>query len=101
MRDPKQTLPGGWVISVMLTPAGETQPLAHYFGVGHPDQGKAEWSAVDQALTLGEVAVSPIGGHEPVRAERLLMQARMATLGLKAGEVRVLGWRRPRRWLEA
>lgn len=100
MRDPKQTTLGGWVISVLLTPTGEPQPLAHYFAVGHTDQGKAEWSAMDAALLLGEVAPSPVGGQEPVRAERQLMIARMETLGLKAREVRALGWRRPRRWLD-
>jgi hypothetical protein len=100
MRDPKQTTPGGWVISVLLTPAGEPQPLVHYFAVGYPDQGKAEWSAMDAALPLGEVSASPVAGQEPVRAERQIMEARMEALGLKAREVRALGWRRPRRWLD-
>lgn len=101
MRDLKLTAPGGWVIAVVITPRGEPGPLQHYFAVGHPDRAKAEWTAVDHALPLGEVAASPVGGLEPVSAERLLTQARMATLGLKSGEVRALGWRRPRRWLEA
>lgn len=100
MRDPRLTAPGGWVVAVMLTPPDEPSPALRYFAVGHPDQGKAEWTAMDRALVLGEVAASPIGGEEPVRALRLLTQARMAGLGLKAGEVRLLGERRPRRWLE-
>jgi hypothetical protein len=40
-----------------------------------------------------------VGGREPVEALRRLTPMRMAALGLKAGEVRALGWRHPRRWL--
>jgi hypothetical protein len=88
----------GWVVGVMLAAPGE--PMQRwYFAVGCADQGKAEWTAVDRALGSGEVAQSPVAGAEPVQALRPLTRARMATLGLAAGEVRELGWRYPRRWL--
>jgi hypothetical protein len=89
---------GGWVIGVMIEQAG-AEPLRHYYAVGHDDRAKAEWTAVDHALTDGPVAASPVGGREPVEALRRLTPMRMAALGLKAGEVRALGWRHPRRWL--
>lgn len=38
---------GGWLIAVLVEIAGEPAPLRHYFAVGHEDQGKAEWTAVD------------------------------------------------------
>jgi hypothetical protein len=90
--------PAGWVVGVMLAPAG--QPMQrHYFGVGHADRAKAEWTAIDQAVRDGEVASSPVDGTEPVQALHPLTRARMTTLGLSAGQVRPLGWRYPRRWL--
>lgn len=92
---------GGWLIGVMLQPHGEPAPLLHYFAVGHEDQGKCEWTAVDWAGRAGRVAESPIGGQEPVMAIRALTPGRMKTLGLAPGQVRELGWRRPRRWLSA
>ncbi|CAN7456435.1 hypothetical protein LJR219_003008 [Phenylobacterium sp. LjRoot219] len=96
--DPAKTAPAGWVIGVMLAAGG--QPMQrHYYAVGHADRAKAEWTAVDYAVTAGEVAASPIGGDEPVAALRPLTRLRMTTLGLASGEVRELGWRYPRRWL--
>jgi len=89
---------GGWLIGVMVKADGEPMQR-HYFAVGHDDRHKAEWTAVDFALRVGEVATSPIAGNEPVEALRQLTLAKMAGLGLKPGEIRELGWRHPRRWL--
>jgi hypothetical protein len=90
---------GGWLIGVLVEIAGEPAPLRHYFAVGHEEQAKSEWTAIDRAARTGRVASSPIGGQEPVQAIRALTPARMKTLGLAPGEVRELGWRHPRRWL--
>lgn len=90
---------GGWLIGVLLEVPGEPSPLRHYFAIGHEDQGKSEWTAVDWAGRAGRVASSPMGGQEPVQAIRRLTPARMKTLGLAEGQVRELGWRHPRRWL--
>ncbi|MGZ3375205.1 MAG: hypothetical protein ACXU8S_01275 [Phenylobacterium sp.] len=90
---------GGWLIAVLLEVPGEPAPLRHYFAIGHEDQGKSEWTAVDWAGRAGRVASSPIGGQEPVQAIRPLTPAKMKSLGLAQGQVRELGWRHPRRWL--
>lgn len=90
---------GGWLIGVLVEVTSETTPLRHYFAVGHEDQGKSEWTAVDWAGRTGRIASSPVGGQEPVEAIRPLTPAKMKTLGLAQGEVRELGWRHPRRWL--
>lgn len=92
---------GGWLIGVLVEVAGEPKTLRHYFAVGHEDQGKSEWTAVDWAQRTGRVASSPIAGQEPVEAIRALTPAKMKLLGLAQGEVRELGWRHPRRWLSA
>lgn len=90
---------GGWLIGVLVEPAGEPAPLLHYFAVGHEDQAKSEWTALDYAGRAGRVASSPIAGQEPVQALRALTPAKMKLLGLAQGQVRELGWRHPRRWL--
>jgi len=90
---------GGWLIGVLVEIAGEPAPLRHYFAVGHADQARSEWSAVDCAGRTGRVASSPVAGQEPVQAIRALSPAKMKILGLAQGEVRELGWRHPRRWL--
>jgi hypothetical protein len=90
---------GGWLIGVLVEIAGEPAPLRHYFAVGHEEQAKSEWTAIDWAGRTGRVASSPVGGQEPVQAIRALTPARMKMLGLAQGEVRELGWRHPRRWL--
>ena len=90
---------GGWLIGVLIEIAGEPAPLRHYFAVGHEEQAKSEWTAIDWAGRTGRVASSPVGGQEPVQAIRALTPARMKMLGLAQGEVRELGWRHPRRWL--
>lgn len=92
---------GGWLVGVMVTAKGERAPLRHYYAIGHVERAKAEWTGVDYALRVGEVAGSPVDGQEPVEAVRPLTLRRMAILGLRPGEVRELGWRHPRRWLAA
>ena len=73
---------GGWLIGVMLQPPGEPKPLLHYFAVGHEDQGKSEWTAVDWAGRAGRVASSPFQGQEPVQAVRAFSAQKMKVLGL-------------------
>ncbi len=58
----------GWLIGVMVELDDEPVALRHFFAVGHEDRARAEWKAVDQALLIGRVAVSPVGGLEPVHA---------------------------------
>jgi hypothetical protein len=89
----------GWMIGVMVQLAGEPAPLRHFFAVGHEERAKAEWRAVDQALLIGRVAESPVGGLEPVHAISELTPKTIKALALKAGEVRSLGWRWPRKWI--
>ena len=89
---------GGWLIGVMVAPRGE-RVQRHYYAVGDADRHRAEWTAVDCAIRIGDVATSPVEGAEPVEALRQYTPAKMASLGLKAGEVRELGWKHPRRWL--
>jgi hypothetical protein len=90
---------GGWLIGVMVEEPGAPAAVRHYYAVGQDEQARAEWKAVDQALRLGAVAASPVGGLEPVAAIRRIPPQRMTALGLVAGEVRALGWKHPRRWL--
>ncbi|MGA0607279.1 hypothetical protein ACO2Q0_14910 [Phenylobacterium sp. VNQ135] len=94
-----KTVTTGWLVGVMLEVEGEPKPLRHYYAVGHADQGRAEWTAVDRAIMSGKVATSPIGGIEPVQALKALSAWRMKVLGLALGEVRELGPNHPRRWL--
>jgi hypothetical protein len=98
--DPKR-LTTGWLIGVLLEIEGERMPLRHYYGVGQPDRARAEWAAVDIALTEGRVVTSPVGGVEPVQAVNSLSAWRMSIVGLRPGELRALGWKLPRRWLES
>ena len=90
---------GAWLIGVMVELVGEPVALRHFFAVGHEDQGKAEWRAIDNALLIGKVATSPVGGLEPVHAVSALSPKTIKMLGLKASEVRSLGWKWPRRWI--
>ncbi len=89
---------GGWLIGVMVEVAGEAAPLRHFFAVGHEDRSKAEWTAIDSAMLIGRIATRPVGGLEPVHMVSELTARTTKTLALKAGEVRPLGWRWPRRW---
>jgi hypothetical protein len=92
---------GGWMIGVMVEVAGEAAPLRHFFAVGLEDQSRAEWLSIDLAQKTGPVATSPVGGLEPVHTVGSLSPRMTRILGLKAGEVRPLGWRWPRKWLDA
>ena len=84
----------------MVEVAGEPVALRHFFAVGLADQAKAEWLSIDQAQKTGPVAMSPVGGLEPVHAVGALSPRTINALGLKPGEVRPLGWRWPRRGLD-
>jgi hypothetical protein len=88
-----------WMVGVMLEVAGEAAPVRHFYAVGHDDRNRAEWAAIDQALTLGAVATSPVGGVEPVEAFARLSPKVVKRMGLRDGAVRPLGALWPRRWL--
>lgn len=88
-----------WMVGVMLELPEEALPVRHFFAVGHEDQARAEWAAVDEALVLGAVAMSPIGGIEPVQAFARLSPKVVKRMGLAQGRVRPLGRLWPRRWL--
>ena len=90
----------GWVIGVMVELAGEPAPLRHYYAVGFEDRAKAEWTALDAAMSLGNITSSPFKGQEPVQALAQLSLARMKKLGLLDREVRALGRTWPRKWLD-
>jgi hypothetical protein len=90
----------GWVIGVMVEVEDEPVPLRHYYAIGHEDRAKAEWTALDAAQQLGGIAASPFRGMEPVQMLGELTPARMRRLGLLPREVRALGRKWPRRWLE-
>lgn len=83
----------------MLELPDEPGPVRHFYAVGHDDQARAEWAAVDQALAAGAVATSPIGGVEPVQAFARLSPRVVKRMGLSPGRVQPLGRLWPRRWL--
>jgi hypothetical protein len=87
----------GWLVAVLVEVEGA--PERRYFAVAQPDQQRAEWAAVDQAILDGPVTTSPVGGHEPVEAIRALTASALKSAGLAPGAVRPLGPRLPRRWL--
>ena len=87
------------MIAVMVEPADGGGAVRHFYAVAKPDQGRAEWAAVDCATAFGLVATSPIGGLEPVAAVAPLTPALVKQIGLADGQVRALGPRWPRRWL--
>jgi hypothetical protein len=87
----------GWVIAVLTEPPGDPRRL--FFAVGFPDQGQAEWKAVDAAAAEAPLAAGPRAGVEPVQALSPLTDAAMRRRGLLAGEVRLLGEAWPRNWL--
>ncbi len=89
----------GWLIGVMVELEDEPVAQRHFFAVGYEDRAKAEWKAIDQALLIGQVAMSPVGGLEPVHAIAELPPKTIAVQALKPGEVRALGRRPPRRWM--
>lgn len=87
------------MVGVMLELADEPQPVRHFYAVGHDDRSRAEWAAIDQALTTGAVATSPVGGVEPVEAFAQLSPRIIRRMGLMPGRVHPLGRLWPRRWL--
>ena len=89
----------GWMIAVMVELAGERAPLRHYYAVAQADRARAEWAAVDSAMTVGAVAMSPVRGLEPVEAVSSLSARAIGALGLAPGQVRAFGQKQPRRWL--
>lgn len=89
----------GWLVGVLVEVPETATPVRHFFAVGFPERAKAEWTAIDSAASIGPVAMSPVGGIEPVQAIGEIPAARMKSLGLGAGQVRGLGWKWPRRWL--
>jgi hypothetical protein len=89
---------GAWLIGVLVEVIGEPSALRHFFAVGSDDRARAEWKAIDQALLVGRVATSPVGGLEPVHAVGELSAQSISAQGLRPGEVRALGRRWPRRW---
>ena len=96
---PVPQLPAGWIIGVHVEVRGEPGSVRHFFAIGHADRAKAEWTAVDWAQRVGDVATSPVRGDEPVQMLGALTLSMMGRLGLLRGEVRELGVKWPRRWL--
>lgn len=87
------------MIGVMVELEGEPAPLRHFFAVGHEDRAKAEWTAIDHAMKVGRIAVSPSQGLEPVHVVSELTLGLVKTMALRPGQVRGLGSRWPRRWI--
>ncbi len=87
------------MIAVLVEIEGEPGPARHFYAVAKPDQGRAEWAAVDCATTLGMVATSPVRGIEPVEAVAPLSIHTLRQIGLPPGQSKPMGRRWPRRWL--
>ena len=87
------------MIGVVIEQTGEPAPLRHFYAVAQADRARAEWAAVDMAMTLGAVAMSPVRGMEPVEALNPLSVRAVGALGLSPGQVMAFGSKRPRRWL--
>ncbi len=92
-------MPRGWLIGVLIKLSGQIDPVRHVYAVGLQDRARAEWAALDHAITVGEVASSPFGGMEPVEAMLQLPPSTIDWSGLNQGEVRALGVKWSRRWL--
>lgn len=87
------------MIGLMLEVAGEPAAVRHYYAVGQEDQSRAEWAAIDAASGVGKLAMSPVGGAEPVEAIAEVPAKIAQRMGLRDGQVRALGDKWPRRWL--
>jgi len=83
----------------MVELADEPEPVRHFYAVGQDDRSRAEWAAIDEALAIGAVATSPVGGVEPVEAFARLSPRAVRRMGLAPGKVHPLGRLWPRRWL--
>ena len=88
----------GWMVGVMVELAEEPAPVRHFFAVGVEDRAQAEWKAIDGAQKIGNVAMSPVGGLEPVHAIGELTARTVSAHGLRPGELRPLGRQTPRVW---
>jgi len=88
-----------WMVGVMVETPDEPRPTRHFYAVGHEDRSRAEWAAIDHAISFGRVSTSPVGGVEPVEAFAKLTPRAIKRMGLKEGAVRPLGALWPRRWL--
>lgn len=88
-----------WMVGVMVELEDEPGPVRHFYAVGHEDRSRAEWAAIDQALAIGAVATSPVGGVEPVEAFAKLTPRVIKRMALAPGRVQPLGRVWPRRWL--
>lgn len=88
----------GWLVGVMVELAEEPWPVRHFFAVGVEDRAQAEWKAIDGAQRIGNVAMSPVGGLEPVHAIGELSARTISAQGLRPGEIRPLGRQAPRLW---
>jgi len=91
----------GWLIGILVRLPGEAAPVRHFYAVAIEDRARAEWAAADRAMLLGDIASSPYQGTEPVEAINPLSPHAFDWSGLTQGEVRALGWKWPRRWLQA
>lgn len=89
----------GWLIGVMVEVKDQPAPVRHFFAVRRDDRAVAEWKSIDAASLIGPIAVSPVGGLEPVHLVCPLSLNSIRNLGLTEGEVRPLGVRWPRRWV--
>lgn len=89
----------GWLIGVLVRAPGESEPQRQFYAVAIADRNRAEWAAADRAMLVGDIASSPWRGTEPVEAIKALTPHAFDWSGLKAGEVRPLGTKQPRRWL--
>ena len=89
----------GWLIGVLVRLPGEAEPVRQFYAVGTADRARAEWAAADRAMLTGDIASSPFRGTEPVEAIKALGAHAFDWSGLKEGEVRPLGSKQPRRWL--
>ena len=87
------------MIAVLVELPGEAAPARCFYAVAKPDQGRAEWAAVDRATALGPVATSPVRGVEPVQAIAPLGADTVRQMGLASGQAKALVTRLPRRWL--
>ena len=87
------------MIGVMVREPGEPGFQRCFFAVGQDDQAKDEWTAIDRAMLLGNVAESPVRGLEPVHTITQLTAQTVRVQALKTGEVRPLGRAWPRRWI--
>ena len=89
----------GWIIGVLVDMEDDGRPSRLFYAVAQPDRARAEWAAADRAMLTGAIASSPRASMEPVEAMGELDAHALGLLGLKAGQIKPLGEKWPRRWL--